>query len=79
EPGCPSRGGYTLETELNWNWKVYSKFKKYMHALIDEHLDTKKCLSAQDPDLLKVVCQKAVDKFPDLEDYSNYWPVNNMI
>ncbi|KAI6145975.1 hypothetical protein BKA82DRAFT_4016136 [Pisolithus tinctorius] len=73
EPGCPSRGGYTLETELNWNWK------KYMHALIDEHLDTKKCLSAQDPDLLKVVCQKAVDKFPDLEDYSNYWPVNNMI
>ncbi|KAI6098788.1 hypothetical protein EDD16DRAFT_1527114 [Pisolithus croceorrhizus] len=53
--------------------------KKHMHALINEHLDTMKCLSAQDPALLKVVRQKAVDKFPDLEDYSNCWPVNDII
>ncbi|KAI6133979.1 hypothetical protein EV401DRAFT_2064471 [Pisolithus croceorrhizus] len=70
EPGHPGRGGYTLETALDWNQKAYSKFKKHMHALINEHLDTAKCLSAQDPALLKVVCQKAVDKFPDLEDYT---------
>ncbi|KAI6124733.1 hypothetical protein EDD16DRAFT_1703540 [Pisolithus croceorrhizus] len=70
EPGHPGRGGYTLETTLDWNQKAYSKFKKHMHALINEHLDTTKCLSAQDPALLKVVRQKAVDKFPDLEDYT---------
>ncbi|KAI6123811.1 hypothetical protein EDD16DRAFT_1517769 [Pisolithus croceorrhizus] len=79
EPGHPGRGGYTLETALDWNQKAYSKFKvshtKHMHALINEHLDTAKCLSAQDPALLKVVRQKAVDKFPDLEDYSNCWPL----
>ncbi|KAI6159042.1 hypothetical protein EDD17DRAFT_1762976 [Pisolithus thermaeus] len=79
EPGHPGRGSYTLETALDWNQKVYSKFKKHMHALINEHLDTTKCLSAQDPALLKVVHQKAVDKFPDLEDYSNCWPVNDII
>ncbi|KAI6094114.1 hypothetical protein EDD16DRAFT_1529416 [Pisolithus croceorrhizus] len=74
EPGHPRRGGYTLETALDWNQKAYSKFKKHMHALINEHLDTMKCLSVQDPALLKVVHQKAVDKFLDLEDYSNCWP-----
>ncbi|KAI6159860.1 hypothetical protein EDD17DRAFT_1761915 [Pisolithus thermaeus] len=79
EPGRPGRGSYTLETALDWNQKAYSKFKKHMHALINEHLDTMKCLSAQDPALLKVVRQKAVDKFPDLEDYSNCWPVNDII
>ncbi|KAI6095614.1 hypothetical protein EDD16DRAFT_1719419 [Pisolithus croceorrhizus] len=79
EPGRPGRGGYTLETALDWNQKAYSKFKKHIHALIDEHLDTTKCLSAQDPALLRVVRQKAIDKFPDLEDYSNCWPVNDMI
>ncbi|KAI6137768.1 hypothetical protein BKA82DRAFT_4022803 [Pisolithus tinctorius] len=73
EPGHPGRGSYTLETVLNLNQK------KYMHALINKHLDTKKCLSVQDPALLKVICQKAVDKFLDLEVYSNYWIVNDMI
>ncbi|KAI6132271.1 hypothetical protein EDD16DRAFT_1514953 [Pisolithus croceorrhizus] len=63
EPGRPGRGSYTLETALDWNQKAYSKFK-VSHT----------CLSAQDPALLKVVRQKAVDKFPDLEDYSNCWP-----
>ncbi|KAI6131105.1 hypothetical protein EDD16DRAFT_1515264 [Pisolithus croceorrhizus] len=68
EPGHPRRGSYTLEIALDWNQK------KHIHALINEHLDTMKCLSAQDPALLRVVCQKAIDKFPDLEDYSNCWP-----
>ncbi|KAI6117066.1 hypothetical protein EDD16DRAFT_1520257 [Pisolithus croceorrhizus] len=53
--------------------------RKAHAALINEHLDTTKCLSAQDPALLKVVHQKAVDKFLDLEDYSNCWPVNDII
>ncbi|KAI6162922.1 hypothetical protein EDD17DRAFT_1756951 [Pisolithus thermaeus] len=79
EPGRPGRGGYTLETALDWNAGVYAKFKKHMHRLIEEHLDTTKCASAQNPALLKVICEKAMDAFPDLENYSNCWPVTDMI
>ncbi|KAG2084193.1 uncharacterized protein F5147DRAFT_782614 [Suillus discolor] len=42
-------------------------------------LDTTKCASSQSPILLKTVCDKAVDAFPDLENYSEFWPVNDMI
>ena len=27
EPGCPGRGGYNLESAVDWNHKVFSKFK----------------------------------------------------
>ncbi|KIJ64129.1 hypothetical protein HYDPIDRAFT_29013 [Hydnomerulius pinastri MD-312] len=79
EPGRPGRGGYNLETTLDWNHRSYTKFKKFTHHLIEEHLDTTKCASAQSPVLLKVVRDKVTDAFPDLEQYSNCWPVNNMI
>ncbi|KAI6169930.1 hypothetical protein EDD17DRAFT_1749103 [Pisolithus thermaeus] len=74
ELGCPGHGGYTLETALDWNARVYMKFKKHMHRLIEEHLDMTKCASAQNPTLLKVICEKATDAFPDLENYSNSVP-----
>ncbi|KAG2141210.1 uncharacterized protein EDB93DRAFT_1252668 [Suillus bovinus] len=79
EPGRPGCGGYTLYEALDWNPKAYAKFKKYMHHLIDDHLDMTKCASAQSPTLLQAVCNKALDKFPDLENYSNLWPVNDVI
>ncbi|KIN99074.1 hypothetical protein M404DRAFT_30870 [Pisolithus tinctorius Marx 270] len=75
EPGHPGRGSYTLETVLNLNQKVFSKFKKYMHALINKHLDTKKCLSVQDPALLKVICQKQFQGF--LAHHSSTTPASN--
>ncbi|KAI5987262.1 hypothetical protein EDD15DRAFT_2372711 [Pisolithus albus] len=58
---------------------VYLKFKKLTHRLVDEHLDTAKCASAQNPTLLKVVRDKAMAAFPDLENYSNCWPVTDMV
>ncbi|KAF8451042.1 hypothetical protein L210DRAFT_868071 [Boletus edulis BED1] len=58
EPGCPGCGGYNLETALDWSTKAYSKFKKHVHRLIDEHLDVSKCVLAQNPTLLKIVCDK---------------------
>ncbi|KAG1789905.1 uncharacterized protein HD556DRAFT_1446693 [Suillus plorans] len=79
EPGRPGRGGYTLYEALDWNPKAYAKFKKHMHRLIDDHLDTAKCASAQSPILLKAVRDKALDEFPDLENYSNLWPASDMI
>ncbi|KAI6167170.1 hypothetical protein EDD17DRAFT_1752546 [Pisolithus thermaeus] len=58
---------------------VYLKFKKLTHCLVDEHLDTAKCASAQNPTLLKVMHDKAMAAFPDLENYSNCWPVTDMV
>ncbi|KAG2739431.1 hypothetical protein P692DRAFT_201811526 [Suillus brevipes Sb2] len=75
EPGRPGRGGYTLYEALDWNPKAYTKFKKHVHSLVEDHLDITKCASAQSPALLKV----ALDNFPDLENYSNLWPVNDLI
>ncbi|KAG1850426.1 hypothetical protein F4604DRAFT_1934425 [Suillus subluteus] len=81
-PGEPSRlghGGYTLNKVLDWNPKAYAKFKKSMRHLIEEHLDTTKCASSQNHALLKVVRDKAVNAFPDLENYSDFWLLNDMI
>ncbi|KAG6369655.1 hypothetical protein JVT61DRAFT_14154 [Boletus reticuloceps] len=75
EPGRPGCGGYTLESTLDWNHNAYT----ITYRLIDEHLDTTKCASAQSPALIKVVRNKAMVAFPDLENYSNVWPVNDMI
>lgn len=71
EPGRPGRGGYTLYEALNWSPKAYAKFKvrnvllsiakqlkisqKLTHQLIDDHLETTKCASAQSDVLLKIV------------------------
>ncbi|KAG2075619.1 hypothetical protein BDR04DRAFT_1149954 [Suillus decipiens] len=79
KPGHLGHGGYTLQEALDWNPKAYTKFKKFMHHLIDEHLNMTKCTSSQNHALLKIVHDKAVDAFPDLENYSGYWLLNDMI
>ncbi|KAG1761267.1 hypothetical protein EDD22DRAFT_847892 [Suillus occidentalis] len=79
EPGRPGRGGYMLREALDWSPKAYTKFKNSMHHLIEEHLDTTKCASSQSPILLKTVRDKAVDAFPDLENYTEFWPVNDIV
>ena len=80
EPGRPGRGGYNLECAIEWDNKVYTKFKarpfrcdcnhagmmkliirqRFTHQLIDEHLDTTKCASAQNLAFLKVVRDKVI-------------------
>ncbi|KAG2109489.1 hypothetical protein BD769DRAFT_1674864 [Suillus cothurnatus] len=79
EPEHPGHGGYMLCEALDWSPKAYSKFNNSMHHLIEEHLDTLKYASSQSPILLKTVCNKAVDAFPNLENYSEFWPVNDVI
>ncbi|KAG2339634.1 hypothetical protein BDR05DRAFT_1003142 [Suillus weaverae] len=79
EPGHLGRGGCTLHETLNWSPKAYVKFKKFMHHLVEEHLDTTKCASSQSPVLLKCVHNKAVDAFPNMYNYSGFCPVNDMV
>ncbi|KAG1738161.1 uncharacterized protein EDB91DRAFT_1249483 [Suillus paluster] len=79
EPGRPGHGGYTLYDALNWSPKEYAKFKKFMYDVISKDLTMTQCTSAQSPAQLEVVWNKAIDKFPDLENYSDLWPVNDII
>ncbi|KAI5997648.1 hypothetical protein F5J12DRAFT_895777 [Pisolithus orientalis] len=79
EPGHPGHGEYTLEIALDWNHKIYVKFKKHIFHPINEHLDITKCASVQNPTLLRLVCNKAVAVFPDLDNYAHAWPVSDMI
>jgi hypothetical protein len=66
-----------------------------MHHLIEEHLNMTKCASSQNHALLKVVHDKvsrtqmlvihkyivcqAVNAFLDLDNYSDFWPLNDII
>ncbi|KAI6028914.1 hypothetical protein F5J12DRAFT_780424 [Pisolithus orientalis] len=75
EPGHPGHGEYTLEIALDWNHKIYVKFKKHIFHPINEHLDITKCASVQNPTLLRLVCNKAVAVFPDLDNYAHAWPL----
>ncbi|KAI9462190.1 hypothetical protein HD554DRAFT_2041183 [Boletus coccyginus] len=59
EPGCPGRGGYNLKGVIDWNHKVFTKFKNLA--------------------LLKVICDRAMGAFPDLDNFSNCWPVTDLI
>jgi hypothetical protein len=63
--------------------------------MVDEHLDTSKAFSNQEPNLVKAVCdavsrfdlsilpcshsQQAVEKFPGLMRYSGHWPVFDLM
>ncbi|KAG2336179.1 hypothetical protein BDR05DRAFT_839972, partial [Suillus weaverae] len=79
EPGRPGRGGYTLYDALNWSPKAYARFKKYMHDVIDNDLETKLSASAQSPEQFEIVRNKAAGEFPDLQNYVNLWPIDDII
>ncbi|KAG1739237.1 hypothetical protein EDD22DRAFT_731639, partial [Suillus occidentalis] len=79
EAGGSGRGRYILYDALNWSPKKYTEFKKFMYVVISDDLTTTQCASAQSPAQLEVVRNKAIDRFPDLEDYSDLWPVNDII
>ncbi|KAG2746305.1 hypothetical protein P692DRAFT_201867904 [Suillus brevipes Sb2] len=49
KPGQPGCGGYTLYNVLDWSPKSYVKFKKFIHHVIEDHLDTTKSASSRSP------------------------------
>ncbi|KAF8530152.1 hypothetical protein BU17DRAFT_59924 [Hysterangium stoloniferum] len=79
EPGCPSHGGYYLQCALNWNVSAYDKLKKCVFRLVANHLDLKKSYSGQERDLIHLVCHATNENFPELDNYVNCWPVDDMI
>ncbi|KAG1770580.1 hypothetical protein EV702DRAFT_1202351 [Suillus placidus] len=78
-PSESGHGGYKLYDVLNWSPKAYAKFKKYMHDVINNDLETKLSASAQSPEQFEIVQNKAAGEFPDLQNYVNLWQIDDII
>ncbi|KAF8588060.1 hypothetical protein K439DRAFT_1613813 [Ramaria rubella] len=79
EPGRPGRGGYNLQDALNWNPSTFKKLKKCVYRLIEKHLDLNKSYTGQSLNLIRIVCDAAMEDFPELASYSGSWPVMDLI
>ncbi|PIL35885.1 hypothetical protein GSI_01545 [Ganoderma sinense ZZ0214-1] len=79
EVGRPGRGGYSLEQVLNWNPRHMSEFKKMINKLVGECLDPTRSVSGQSLSRVAVLRDKALNKFPELDQYENLWPVTDAV
>ncbi|KAG1726549.1 uncharacterized protein EDB91DRAFT_1086768, partial [Suillus paluster] len=85
EPGRPGRGGYTLREALDWNPKAYDKIQVLqINSRIPRGLcivSSTTTLTRQNALLPKVLryWKSQLDNFPDLDNYNNLWPVNDLI
>ncbi|KAF8591805.1 hypothetical protein K439DRAFT_1611073 [Ramaria rubella] len=79
EPGRPGRGGYNLEVAVNWEASAFSRLKKCVYHLVENHLDTTKSYANQRINLLRIVCMAALEDFPELVNYHGCWPVMDLV
>ncbi|PIL28286.1 hypothetical protein GSI_09574 [Ganoderma sinense ZZ0214-1] len=79
EVGRPGRGGYSLEQVLNWNPRRMSEFKKMINKLVGECLDPTRSVSGQSLSRVALLRDKALNKFPELDQYENLWPVTDAV
>lgn len=79
EAGRPTRGGYTLEIALNWRDGEYETVRKHIKKLINGHFDVTKTFRFQDERMIEVVCKKAAEKFPKLNQYDKQWATIDLI
>ncbi|KAK7017886.1 hypothetical protein VNI00_018529 [Paramarasmius palmivorus] len=79
EAGRPNNGGYNLRKVLKWS---DDKFRK-VSALVKKHtLKTLNCehpFSVQPPDRVRAIREKCLQKYPDLNQYHLYWPIDDLI
>ncbi|KAI6028194.1 hypothetical protein EDC04DRAFT_2605758 [Pisolithus marmoratus] len=71
--------GYNLEEQLGWGEDGFKCLKKFVNKAIKNHLDTTKCQSQQNCKVLITVCDLATAKFPDLDGFTNCWPIFDLI
>nr|VWO99259.1 Transcriptional repressor rco-1 [Ganoderma boninense] len=79
EVGRPGRGGYSLEQVLSWNPRRMSEFKKLINKLVGECLDPTRSVSSQSLSRVASLRDKALNKFPELDQYENLWPVTDAV
>ncbi|KAI5988138.1 hypothetical protein EDC04DRAFT_2912605 [Pisolithus marmoratus] len=73
EVGRPGRGGYNLKDQLGWGEDGFKKLK------VKKHLDPTRCRSLQDRKALETVSKMAIAEFPDLDDFDECWPVQDLV
>ncbi|KAI6126694.1 hypothetical protein F5141DRAFT_1060410 [Pisolithus sp. B1] len=79
EVGRPGRGGYNLEDQLGWGKDGFKKLQRFVKKAVKKHLDTMKCRSLQDHKALETVNKMTVAQFPDLDDFEECWPVQDLV
>jgi hypothetical protein len=94
EPGRPRSGGYKLEDVLGWNEATFDAVRvsiilekdihayhlqDRVHALAKKKLDMEKSYRYQSPDNIQTICKMASDAYPILKDYTNFWPVLDIL
>ncbi|KIK12194.1 hypothetical protein PISMIDRAFT_121314, partial [Pisolithus microcarpus 441] len=81
EVGRPGHGGYNLEDQLGWGKDGFKKLKRFVKKAVRRHLDPTKCRSLQDRKALETVSKEsqAIAEFPDLDDFEDCWPVQDLV
>ncbi|KAF8194932.1 hypothetical protein BJ912DRAFT_923832 [Pholiota molesta] len=74
-----TRGGYNLQDILGWDKKKYRKIWAYVKNLSEEHLDCSRSFTSQALKSVQRVKNLASEKFPDLLEYKDVWPVVDML
>ncbi|KAF8187444.1 hypothetical protein BJ912DRAFT_1059794 [Pholiota molesta] len=74
-----SRGGYNLEFVLGWDRKKYRKIRAYVKNLAEEHLDCSQSFTSQALRSVQTVKNLALERFPELQEYKDCWPVIDML
>ncbi|TFK23361.1 hypothetical protein FA15DRAFT_705527 [Coprinopsis marcescibilis] len=78
-PGRPGSGGYNIAKAMSWSKPLFSQLRTFLASECDKALDTTVCFKNQDEEKLKVVCDKALEQFPELKRFEERWPLTSLI
>ncbi|KAI6007485.1 hypothetical protein EDC04DRAFT_2582839 [Pisolithus marmoratus] len=79
EVGQPGWGGYNLKDQLGWGEDGFTKLKRFVKKAVKKHLDPTRCQSLQDCKALEAVSKMAIAEFPNLDDFDECWPVQDLV
>ncbi|EJD34479.1 hypothetical protein AURDEDRAFT_131149 [Auricularia subglabra TFB-10046 SS5] len=80
------QGGYRLVEALGWSERKYKETQSHpscpedlIHELAQQYLNTRLCLSKQDPDCVATVCAEVRKHMPDAPSYEGDWHVKDFL
>ncbi|KAJ3709919.1 hypothetical protein EV361DRAFT_955507 [Lentinula raphanica] len=79
EAGRPGRGGYNLQTILNWPNKRFKEVKGFIRTRAIATMNCSLPFSEQPLPKIQAIRDEAVIKFPFLSSYENLWVVDDFL
>ncbi|KAF8809199.1 hypothetical protein BYT27DRAFT_7094651 [Phlegmacium glaucopus] len=83
EPGRPGSGGFCVETTLvdshQWTKEAVDDLSDAVRAEARRTLDMTVSFRSQEKKLIEKICEKMVDRWPELDDYDGHWPVRSIL